>query len=725
MTSTTALDSSRTSTVVTGRATRVAIAGCGFIAGVHLQVLGGLADVEVVAVCDPQRARAERLAKKFAVRSVFTSVQEMLAAGGIDAVHVLVPPASHAEVASACLAAGLHVLVEKPLVLRCEQVETLATLAREHGRVLAVNHNHAFDPAVRKLQLHLGAARLGNLEHVALQHHVPLRQLQTGDVGRFMFESPANILFEQGVHLFSVVFLLLGPSQRVRALTSQPRSLQHGVSFVDDWQLSIDCGRASASVRLAFGRPLLETTLQAIGSDGAAFLDLQRGSCWVRRKTRWPDFLDHACNLARGSLHLARRALASPFGYALGLFGLAFPDDPFLRGMRGSLRAFHRAVRGRETLPPVMSAAGAAAVLAMCEQSALAAGVLIEAPPSRPLLPPAGPARPGEVVVLGGNGFVGRRCVRLLRAMGRPVTLLVRRPALLVHELRDGSVRIFAGDAADPAALAAAFAGATAVLHLATAAGDDDGAVETFMAAAVRAAAEAALSAKVKRFVYASSTAALWLGGARTIDGKAPTDPRPSARSPYARAKIAAERELAQVARGGLEVTIVRPAIVVGNDGVFAHSGIGLWVRDNHCVGWGRGAVPLPFVLVDDCAAGLVAALDAKAAGGRHYNLAGDVRLSARAYVAEMARRTGRAYRFHATALWWMWLQEVGKYLVKTLAGRPRQWPSLRDLRSRSFRTVIDCSDSKRDLGFHPVADREQFLERVFGPAVAHADGSR
>ncbi|HEU4417978.1 MAG TPA: Gfo/Idh/MocA family oxidoreductase [Planctomycetota bacterium] len=710
---------------MTGRATRVAIAGCGFIADVHLQVLRHLADVEVVAVCDPQRARAERLAKKFAVRSAFTSVQEMIAAGGIDAVHVLVPPARHAEVASACLGAGLHVLVEKPLVLRAEQVEPLARLAREHRCVLAVNHNAAFHPAVRKLQQHLGAQRLGRLEHVALQHHVPLRQLQTGDVGHFMFESPANILFEQGVHLFSLVHLLLGPSQRVRALTSQPRVLQHGVAFVDDWQLSIDCARGSASVRMAFGRPLLETTLQAIGSDGAVWLDLQRDTCQVWQKTRWPDFLDHTRNLARGSLHLARRAFASTFGYALGLFGLRFPDDPFLRSMRVSLRAFHLAVRGRETLPAVMSATGADAVLAMCVQSALAAGVSLEAPPSRPPSPAPGKARPGEVVVLGGNGFVGRRCVRLLRAMGRPVTLLVRRPGVLAHELRDGSVRVFAGDAADPQALAAAFAGATAVLHLATAAGDDDGAVETFMSTAVRAAAEAALAANVKRFVYASSTAALWLGSDGTIDGSASPDPRPTARAPYARAKIAAERELAQVARSGLEVTIVRPAIVLGDDGLLTHSGIGLWVRDNHCVGWGRGRNPLPFLLVDDCASGLVAALDAKAASGRQYNLAGDVRLSARDFVAEMARRTGRAYRFHATPLWCTWLQEVGKYLVKAMARRPRQWPSWRDLGSRSFRTVLDCSDSKRDLGFHPVADRERFLERVFGPAVAHPDGGR
>jgi predicted dehydrogenase len=362
---------------------------------VHLRVLRSLADVEVVAVCDPHRTRAERLAKKFAVRSVFGSVHEMLAAGGIDAVHVLVPPGKHAEVAAACLSAGLHVLVEKPLVL-CPERRPLGN-AGPRAAVRARGQPQPGLPTRRaELQQQLGAARLGRLEHIALQHHVPLRQLQTGDVGHFMFESPANILFEQGVHLFSIVHLLLGPSQRVRALTSEPRLLPHGVPFVDDWQLAIDCERGTASVRMAFGRPLLETTLQAIGSDGAALLDLQRGSCWVRHKTRWPDFLDHGCNLgSRFTGSGAARARESGRATRWGCSASAFPDDAFLCGMRGSLRAFHRAVRGQEALPAVMSAAGAAAVITTCIQSARAAGVQIDAP-SRPPLPPPGPRGPAR-----------------------------------------------------------------------------------------------------------------------------------------------------------------------------------------------------------------------------------------------------------------------------------------------------------------------------------------
>jgi nucleoside-diphosphate-sugar epimerase len=161
---------------------------------------------------------------------------------------------------------------------------------------------------------------------------------------------------------------------------------------------------------------------------------------------------------------------------------------------------------------------------------------------------------------------------------------------------------------------------------------------------------------------------------------------------------------------------LVRPAIVVAHDGMADHSGVGMWVRDNHCIGWGTGKHGLPFVLADDCADGLVRSLFADGVVGKSYNLAGDVRLSAREYVAAMTDRTGRKIHYHPTPLRWMWLQEYGKFCVKWAARRQREWPAYRDFASRSFTTALDCSDAKRDLGWQPESDRERFLQELFGP---------
>lgn len=695
--------------------TRVALIGAGFIADVHLRVLRAVPGVLVVAVCDPVRARAERLARRHGVRAVFDGVDALLAAGVATAAHVLVPPEAHAEVALACLRRGLHVLVEKPLALCEGDADRLLQAARERGVVLAVNHNQTFHPALQRLRRHLERGRLGRLEHAALVHSVPLRQLQSGDVAHFMFRTEGNILFEQGVHLFSVVHDLLGPARQVAADTGPPRTLPTGVRFFDTWDVRLACERGTATVRMAFGRPLAEATVHVIGSDGAAFADLQRNACWLRGRTRWLEFLDHGLVLLRGGFHLLGRAAAAVGGYALALVGLGFPADPFLRGMRDSLRDFHRAVRERGA--PRNGVPAARAVLDTCLRTAAAAGAELRAPAPR-VLPAPGPARPGEVVVLGGTGAIGRECVRLLRAAGRPLSLVVRRPQLLPEDLLGGEMRLFAGDAADPDVLARAFAGAETVLHLATVAGDDPDGVEAAMSAAVRAAGEAARRASVRRLVYASSTAALWLGGRAPVRGAAPTDPRPCRRAAYARGKIAAERELAAQRAAGLDVVIVRPAIVLAPGGSLEHSGIGLWVNGNHCVGWGRGDAPLPLLLAADCAQGLVAALHAEAAANGTYVLAGTVRPTARELIAELRARTGRAYRFHPAPVLWLWLQEVGKHLVKVLARRPRAWPSLRDLRSRSFRAPLQCDDAARDLGFRPEADRERFLQRLLAPGA-------
>ncbi|HEB52204.1 MAG TPA: Gfo/Idh/MocA family oxidoreductase, partial [bacterium] len=131
---------------VRGRKTRLGLIGTGFIADVHLQVLASVPEVQVVAVCDVAAERARKLADKHGVPQAFGSLDEMLANAELDAVHVLVPPALHARLAATCLEKGLHVLVEKPLVLRADEVADLQRLADEQQVVLAVNHNQTFHP---------------------------------------------------------------------------------------------------------------------------------------------------------------------------------------------------------------------------------------------------------------------------------------------------------------------------------------------------------------------------------------------------------------------------------------------------------------------------------------------------------------------------------------------------------------------------------------------------
>ena len=96
-----------------------------------------------------------------------------------------------------------------------------------------------------------------------------------------------------------------------------------------------------------------------------------------------------------------------------------------------------------------------------------------------------------------------------------------------------------------------------------------------------------------------------------------------------------------------LNLCILRPGLVVGEGGIPFHSGLGFFNNEQHCIGWNAGRNPLPFVLVEDVADAIVRAVRAEGIEGRCYNLVGDVRLSAREYIAALAEAMRRPLKFH------------------------------------------------------------------------------
>ncbi len=696
----------------------VGLVGAGFIARSHLEALKWCPWADAAALCDPDRSRARSLARAWGIPRVHASLEEMLSAGGIGAVHILTPPALHVPLAQKCLEAGVPCFVEKPLALSSREAAALEDLAREKGVPLGVNHNMTFFPGVRVVKKRADRGHLGRIERVLLVHNAPLRQLSAGDFSHFMFQGEGNILWEQGVHLFSLVQYFLGPALETTARTSPALALPNGRAFREEWDVALTCERGEARVHMAFGKTMPETWLYVLGSDGAARVDLVRGNWEFLCKTALLDFLDHAWNGMAQGAGLFFRGLAKIPDYGISLFGLGPPGDPFSTGMRESVRAFHRALA--EGGEPGPGPAEGKEVLAMCEAAAASAGAELETSPL-PAPPDPGPARPGEVVVTGGTGFLGRAVVEELLRAGERVTLLARRRANLPLSFLEKGVRFFQGDARDRAAMERALEGAEVLLHLATCASSDPGEMEESMRLGARTAWEACAQMGVKRMVFVSSTAALYLGGRNPVRGEDGPDPRPEERPPYARGKIAAERALREAAArgGGPELVILRPAIVVGRGGVPEHSGVGLWVRDNHCVGWGLGRHPLPFLLVRDWARAARGALRSEKAGGKAYNLAGDVRISAREYLYRLALATGRAYRFHPRPLWVTWAAEKAKEWIKRLARKEAQKLTWRDLKSRAFLAPLDTSDAKEDLDWRPVSDLETFVEeaiRVHAP---------
>jgi len=134
---------------------RVAVVGVGAFGRNHLRVYRELEQagfpVALTAVVDPNEAARVAAEAQYGVRA-FGTTAECLAAGKVDAASVCVPTVHHAECARALMAAGVDLLIEKPLAASLEDADEIAGLSRRQGRVVQVGHLERFNPAVRAVR---------------------------------------------------------------------------------------------------------------------------------------------------------------------------------------------------------------------------------------------------------------------------------------------------------------------------------------------------------------------------------------------------------------------------------------------------------------------------------------------------------------------------------------------------------------------------------------------
>jgi predicted dehydrogenase/nucleoside-diphosphate-sugar epimerase len=686
---------------------RVLLVGAGFISRIHAEVLHSLPGVQLSGVVDRDDNAAAALAERWRIPRVFSSLDRALEAGDIDCAHVLTPPSAHAAAALPFLQARIPVLSEKPLAASGAECQLLLTTAADAGAALGINQNFVYHPAFVRLRRCIAERQLGRPTFIASIFNLPLQQLQARQFGHWMFAEPANILLEQAVHPLSQIVALAGRVEHSAALAEPPREISPGVPLYRSLSVALRCERMPAQLRVAVGQSFPFWQLAVTCDDGVAVADMQNNRFFTYRQTRWLPFIDNTLSGTRTAGTMLRDSVAATADYILSTVKIKPNTDSFFQSMKGSICAFHDALEGGRS-PPLDGSFGAHLV-AVCEDIAKA----IFEPSRRPATRPA--TGDFEVAALGGTGFIGTHVVKRLIAEGRRVGVMARNIRNLPAVFFDPRVVVMQGNVQVEADVERAIDGARWVVNLAHGGGgrtDDE--VRANMVGGAETVARVCLARNVERLVHVGSIAGLYLGPQRApITGSTPPDPLSDRRNAYSRGKADCDRLLLTLhEREGLPVCILRPGIVVGEGGLAFHSGLGFFNNEQHCLGWNAGRNPLPFVLAEDVAAAIWQACIAPDIAGRAYNLVGDVRLSAREYVAELARALDRPLSFHPKHATVFWSQELVKWAVKRLIRRgPAPAPALRDFLSWGLTATFDCSDIKKDLGWRPAVDREYFID--------------
>lgn len=147
---------------------KLGIIGLGGMAqAVHLPILLKLDNVKIVAVCDTDKAKARMLAEKYNISYFYTDYEKMLKeVDEIEAVDILTPTNLHAEMTIACVSAGKHVFVERPLARTYKETEAVVKSAEENDRIVMVGMNLRFRPDSMLMKGFIEQGELGSIFYV-------------------------------------------------------------------------------------------------------------------------------------------------------------------------------------------------------------------------------------------------------------------------------------------------------------------------------------------------------------------------------------------------------------------------------------------------------------------------------------------------------------------------------------------------------------------------------
>ncbi len=217
-----------------GRKVKVGVVGCGVVASAYyLPCLMKMETVEITAVCDRFETRTAACARLFGAREQYQDYAEMLQRADIEAVLILTAPGTHAAFALQAIAAGKHLLLQKPLATNMEDARRIATAVRQSGvkAVIEPSTGTPLDADMAELRRLVRAGVLGEVQWFSLAYTGPTSYdvslgnnpygqdaFYTQDSGGFLFDFPYGPIQIVGV---------LGPCKSVTASAR--------ISKVENW----------------------------------------------------------------------------------------------------------------------------------------------------------------------------------------------------------------------------------------------------------------------------------------------------------------------------------------------------------------------------------------------------------------------------------------------------------------------------------------------------------
>ncbi len=178
---------------------QVGVVGCGYWGPNLIRNFRSLRDCALKAVCDKDQKRLSHMKRLYPEIETYTRFEDFLGKGELDAVAVATPVRFHHALALACLAAGKHTFIEKPMASTAAQCQELVETAESRKLTLMIGHTFLYSPAVRKIKQIVDSGDIGPIRYISS------RRLNLG-----LFQKDVNVVWDLAPHDLSIIVHIMG-----------------------------------------------------------------------------------------------------------------------------------------------------------------------------------------------------------------------------------------------------------------------------------------------------------------------------------------------------------------------------------------------------------------------------------------------------------------------------------------------------------------------------------
>ena len=664
---------------------RVGLVGAGYISEFHARAVQRVPNARIVGIADPVDSRATALAARFSIPKVFPTMEAMLN-DGVDVIHILTPPDTHAQLAITALKNGCHVLVEKPLATNTEEVDRISAAAADAQKSVCVNHSMLYDRFVSKALNLVRSGAIGEpitFDYFRSSEYPPYR----GGPLPVHYQDGGYPFLDQGIHALYLAESFLGPIEDAKAFYTT-----HGGDsnlLFDEWRVAAQCQHGTANIQISWNVRPLQNWFVVQGTKGVVRANLF--AMWVTHTPQLP--LPKAPARA---LQAMTEGLSICAQVPANVARFAAKKIVQYDGLHSLVGAFYSALQTGAPMPiPVEQARSTVYWTNRVSRQADAAKITFQA-----RFRSVGDAK---VLVTGANGLIGRHLVHRLLQEGKRVRLLVRRqPA--PEFMNDGNIEVFLGDLGDPAAVDRAVAGAEMVYHVGAAMKGGAHDYERGTVCRTQNIVDSALRHNVQRLVYISSLSCLHAAVARrgsVITEDWPIEPSPRKRGAYTQAKTAAEKiVLDAVQDRHLRAVVLRPGRVFGPGMTLLTPEVARKMG-NFFVVLGDGTRELPLVYVEDVIDAIVLAAEASEFDGSVFHIVDRTRITQNQVVRDYVSKNAKTAKVVHLPLAIVYSLALGFELLSRILNRPVPL-SIYRVKSALAPMQFDCSRAENDLGWQP-----------------------